>query len=85
MIFFALWRRGLLRRADREKLGYFLGVAGGPLTLSRRYPLWRILRPFRLLLNDPRFARVPKVLETPKEKDLKYSTYLVPVPLKDLE
>jgi deoxyribonuclease-4 len=25
------------------------------------------LRPFRLLLNDRRFARVPKVLETPKE------------------
>jgi deoxyribonuclease IV len=25
------------------------------------------LAPFRLLLNDPRFARVPKVLETPKE------------------
>jgi deoxyribonuclease-4 len=24
------------------------------------------LRPFRLLLNDRRFARVPKVLETPK-------------------
>ncbi|PYM83527.1 MAG: deoxyribonuclease IV, partial [Candidatus Rokuibacteriota bacterium] len=27
------------------------------------------LRPFRLLLNDPRFARVPKVLETPKEPE----------------
>ena len=27
------------------------------------------LRPFRLLLNDRRFARVPKVLETPKEPD----------------
>jgi deoxyribonuclease IV len=25
--------------------------------------------PFRLLLNDPRFARVPKVLETPKEPE----------------
>ena len=24
------------------------------------------LEPFRLLLNDPRFARIPKVLETPK-------------------
>ena len=55
MIFLALWRRGLLRRADREKLGYFLGVAGGPLTLSRRYPLWRILRPVRLMLS-PRYA-----------------------------
>jgi deoxyribonuclease-4 len=27
------------------------------------------LRPFRLLLNDARFARVPKVLETPKEPE----------------
>ncbi len=27
------------------------------------------LRPFRRLLNDPRFARVPKVLETPKEPE----------------
>ena len=26
---------------------------------------------FRLLLNDPRFAAHPMVLETPKEKDLK--------------
>jgi deoxyribonuclease-4 len=33
------------------------------------------LEPFRFLLNDPRFARIPKVLETPKtvetESDLK--------------
>jgi deoxyribonuclease IV len=28
------------------------------------------LEPFRRLLNDPRFLAVPKVLETPKEKDL---------------
>ena len=55
MIFYALWRRGLLRRADREKLGYVLGMTGGPLTLSRRYPLWRRLRPVRLLLS-PRYA-----------------------------
>jgi deoxyribonuclease IV len=27
------------------------------------------LAPFRLLLNDRRFARVPKVLETPKEPE----------------
>jgi deoxyribonuclease-4 len=27
------------------------------------------LAPFRLLLNDHRFARVPKVLETPKEPE----------------
>lgn len=29
------------------------------------------LEPFRLLLNDPRFAQLPMVLETPKGKDLK--------------
>ena len=27
------------------------------------------LRPFRMLLNDPRFRAVPKVLETPKEPE----------------
>jgi hypothetical protein len=55
VILYALWRRGLLRRADREKLRFFLGMTGGPLTLSRRYPLWRILRPVRLLVS-PRYA-----------------------------
>ena len=29
------------------------------------------LEPFRLLLNDPRFAHLPMVLETPKGKELK--------------
>jgi deoxyribonuclease IV len=28
------------------------------------------LEPFRMLLNDPRFVSIPKVLETPKEKDM---------------
>jgi deoxyribonuclease-4 len=28
------------------------------------------LEAFRLVLNDPRFARVPKVLETPKPDEL---------------
>jgi len=28
------------------------------------------LEPFRLLINDPRFGRVPKILETPKGEDL---------------
>jgi deoxyribonuclease-4 len=28
------------------------------------------LEPFRLLVNDPRFAKVPKILETPKGDDL---------------
>jgi hypothetical protein len=51
VILLALWRRGLFRRADREKLGYFLGLHGDGLTLSRRYPMWRILKPLRLLCS----------------------------------
>ena len=56
MILVALWRRGLLERADREKLRHFLGLARDPLALSRRYPMWRILGVVRLLV-DPRYAR----------------------------
>ncbi len=55
MIFVALWRRGLLGRADREKLAWFLGLAADPLTLSRRYPMWRILSVTRLVFS-PRYA-----------------------------
>ena len=56
MIVLALWRRGLLGRADREKVRYFLGLGPDPLSLSRRYPMWRILGVARLLLS-PRYAR----------------------------
>ena len=55
MILVALWRRGLLRRVDREKLGFFWGRGRDPLLLSRRYPMWRILGPMRLLFS-PRYA-----------------------------
>jgi hypothetical protein len=55
VILLALWRRGLLRRIDGEKLRFFLGVGGDPLALSRRYPLWRILGWVRLLVS-PRYA-----------------------------
>lgn len=55
MILLALWRRGLLRRADGEKLRYFLGLVPDRLWLSRRYPLWRMLHPFRLVFS-PRYA-----------------------------
>ena len=55
MILIALWRRGLLQRADREKLRLFFGVERDPLALSRRYPMWRILHPLRLLVS-PRYA-----------------------------
>jgi len=43
VILWTLWRRGLLRRVDREKIAFFLGRTGDPLFLSRRYPLWRRL------------------------------------------
>jgi hypothetical protein len=55
VILLALWRRDLLRRLDREKLGHFLGLSPDPIALSRRYPMWRILAWTRLLLS-PRYA-----------------------------
>jgi len=63
VILFALWRRGLLRRADGEKLRHFLGIAGDRLTLSRRYPMWRILGPFRLAFSPRHAAAVARWLE----------------------
>jgi hypothetical protein len=51
VIVWALWRRGLLRRAlNAEKARFFLGSDPDPLTMSRRYPLWRALSVARLLL-----------------------------------
>jgi hypothetical protein len=63
VILFALWRRGLLRRADGEKLRHFLGIAGDRLTLSRRYPMWRILGPLRLAFSPRYAAAVARWLE----------------------
>ncbi|HYY05501.1 MAG TPA: hypothetical protein VE997_02920 [Candidatus Limnocylindria bacterium] len=63
MILLALWRRGLLRRADREKLRHFLGLAREPLALSRRYPMWRILGLVRLLVAPRYAAAVARWLE----------------------
>lgn len=63
MILLALWRRGLLRRADAEKLRHFLGIAGDRLTLSRRYPMWRILGPIRLAFSPRHAAAVARWLE----------------------
>jgi len=55
-------------------LAFHLNDASAPLGsgLDRHEHIGRGrlgLRPFRLLLNDPRFARIPKVLETPKEPE----------------
>jgi len=55
-------------------LAFHLNDASAPLGsgLDRHEHIGRGrlgLRPFRLLLNDARFTRVPKVLETPKEPE----------------
>ena len=63
MIFLALWRRGLLKRADREKLALFFGRGRDPLLLSRQYPLWRILGPIRLLVAPGHARAVARWLE----------------------
>jgi len=58
----------------RRVLAFHLNDARAPLGsgLDRHEHIGRGalgLAPFRRLLNDPRFARVPKVLETPKEPE----------------
>jgi hypothetical protein len=56
VIFWYLWRAGLLGRADREKLRFFFGAGVGPLYLSRRMPLVGSINWLRALA-DPRYAR----------------------------
>ena len=56
MIFYYLWRAGLLGRADREKLRFFLGTGPSPFLLSRRMPLVASVNWVRALV-DPRYAR----------------------------
>ena len=63
MILLALWRRGLLRRIDREKLRQFLGLSADPLALSRRYPMWRVLGPLTLASSPSRARDVARWLE----------------------
>jgi deoxyribonuclease-4 len=58
----------------RRVLAFHVNDARAPLGsgLDRHQHIGRGclgLRPFRRLMNDARFARVPKVLETPKEPD----------------
>lgn len=55
MIFYYIWRRGLWRHLDLEKLRYFAGRGGDRLALSRAYPLWRSLN-LAALLFRPRYA-----------------------------
>ena len=56
MIFYRLWKDGLLRRLDREKVLFSLGLTPSPFLLSRRKPLFRALNPFRALFS-PSYAR----------------------------
>jgi deoxyribonuclease-4 len=72
------WRAALDECAEAVGLGrvlaFHLNDARAPLGsgLDRHQNIGQGLLglgPFRWLLNDPRFARVPKVLETPKEPE----------------
>jgi hypothetical protein len=63
MIFFALWRRGLIGRIDAEKLRQFLGLSPDRLALSRRYPLWWALGPLRLAGSPAHAGAVARWLE----------------------
>ena len=64
MILWALWRRGLLRRAaNAEKARFFLGIAADPLSLSRRYPLWRALPWWRLVFVPRQAAATARWIE----------------------
>lgn len=56
MIVLELFRAGLFRSLDMEKVRFFLGWTGNPLFLSRRRPLIWQLNPLRLLFS-PRYAR----------------------------
>src|SRR5438094_51362 len=48
---------------EKYPLRYVLGLARDPLTLSRRYPMWRILSPLRLLVSPRYAAAVARWLE----------------------
>lgn len=63
MILWVLWRRGLLRRLDREKVAFFLGLGADRLALSRRYPLWRRLGVLHMLLSPAGAAGVARWVE----------------------
>ncbi|MFP6625760.1 MAG: hypothetical protein VCA74_01675 [Deltaproteobacteria bacterium] len=56
MIFWHLWRAGLLARVDREKLAFFFGAGGEKLALSRRWPLLTAINWPKALLW-PAYAR----------------------------
>lgn len=55
MILIEVWRRRLWRRLDKEKLRFFFGLVPDRLALARRYPLWRAMGWWRMLVS-PRYA-----------------------------
>ena len=56
MIFYYLWRAGLFRIADTEKLRFFFGATADPLFLSRRWPLLTAVNWPKALVS-PRYAK----------------------------
>ena len=56
MLVYYLWKDGLLRRIDREKLLFFLGQSGSAMVLSRRWPLLTAFN-WPKALFSPRYAR----------------------------
>ena len=69
---------GRVRPAGRARAGQVLplqrqqegaGVARGPARPHRHRTCWG-WQPFGFILNDPRFAAVPMILETPKSEDM---------------
>jgi hypothetical protein len=63
VILWVLWRRGLLRRLDREKMSFLLGLGGDPLELSRRYPVWRRLGLLHMMVSPAYAAGVGRWVE----------------------
>lgn len=56
MILYEIWARRLWRRLSPQKLRFIFGWHADPLALSRRYPVYRCLQPWRLLCR-PAYAR----------------------------
>jgi len=56
VIFWFLWRAGLLRRMNADKIRFFFGATHNPLYLSRRAPLVLAISWPRALVSS-RYAR----------------------------
>jgi hypothetical protein len=56
LILYEIWRQGLLRHIDREKLAFAFGMGTGPLALSRSNTLVRSISLSRAIFS-PAYAR----------------------------